>query len=598
MKKINSIFAILLSFVLMVSCQQKQDFSNENIGYLRLDLGVNTSAISRAETPYNPKQIAVQIIAKDGEIVKQTNDWTEWEGEQIALPVGTYTLKASSAGFDGKTSGFDKPYYAGSAEINIEKDKEVNETITCTLANVKVTVIFDQSFIDAFKEADVIVDDNSENAGIAALKFVMGQENKSAYFPVTDLKATVNVVNKQDVQNSQTDTIKNVQARDHYILKYKVGEITGGNVSISIDETTRTYTYNVTISTQPKTTLTVSSTNAWAKFAYLEGTAVTTESLEPTKMVMEYRQKNTEEWTPLVTTVEEETYKAKVEGLTPATQYECRMVYGEEEYVSGIIEFTTETATVLYNGNFDSWYKSGKTWYAVTESDFNINGSFWDSSNPGTTTGAGALVNKNPTQGNSTVLHTPGGQSAELKSQYASAFGIGKFAAASLYSGSFNSLVGTSGAKIDFGQPFVSRPTALHGWFQYTPVAIDYVGGKQPAGTVEKGDMDICSIYIAISKKKYTVDNTNTETFIQFLTDDNIIAYGELPVEDCVSTNGEWKEFNIKLNYKTLERPSDMYIILVASSSKYGDYFTGGNGSIMYLDDFELIYDGEPSLQE
>ena len=598
MKKINSIFAILLSFVLMVSCQQEQDFSNENIGYLRLDLGVNTSAISRAETPYDPKQIAVQIIAKDGEVVKETNDWTEWESQQIALPVGMYTLKASSAGFDGKTSGFDKPYYAGSAEINIEKDKEVNETVTCTLANVKVTVNFDQSFIDAFKEAKVTVDDNAENGGIVSLDFIMGQENKSAYFPVITLKAVVNVVNKQNVANSQTDIIENVQARDHYILNYKVGEVTGGDVSVSIDPTTRTYTYNVTISTQPKTTLTVSSTNAWAKFAYLEGTAVTTETLESAKMVMEYRQKNTEEWTSLATTVEEGTYKAKVEGLTQTTQYECRMVYGEEEYVSEIIEFTTEAATVLYNGNFDSWYKSGKTWYAVTESDFNINGSFWDSSNPGTTTGVGALVNKNPTQGNSTVLHTPGGQSAELKSQYASALGIGKFAAASLYSGSFNSLVGTNGAKIDFGQPFVSRPTALHGWFQYTPVAIDYVGGNQPAGTVGKGDMDICSIYIAISKKKYTVDNTNTETFIQFLTDDNIIAYGELPVEDCVSTNGEWKEFNIKLNYKTLERPSDMYIILVASSSKYGDYFTGGNGSVMYLDDFELIYDGEPSLQE
>ena len=103
---------------------------------------------------------------------------------------------------------------------------------------------------------------------------------------------------------------------------------------------------------------------------------------------------------------------------------------------------------------------------------------------------------------------------------------------------------------------------------------------------------------MAVSKKQYTVDNTNTGTFIQFLTDDNIIAYGELPIEECVSTNGEWKEFNIKLNYKTLERPSDMYIILVASSSKYGDYFTGGDGSVMYIDDFELVYDGEPSLQE
>ena len=337
--------------------------------------------------------------------------------------------------------------------------------------------------------------------------------------------------------------------------------------------------------------------NAWSKFAYLEGTAVTTETLEPAKMVMQYRQKNTEEWTPLATALEGETYKAKAEGLTPATEYECRMVYGEEEYVSAVAEFTTEVATALYNGNFDNWYKSGKTWYAVAEADFS-SGSFWDSSNPGTTTGAGALVNKNPTQGNSTIVHTPGGQSAELKSQYASAFGIGKFAAASLYSGSFNSLVGTKGAKIDFGQPFVSRPIALHGWFRYTPVAINYVGENQPAGTVTEGNMDICSIYMAVSKKQYTVDNTNTGTFIQFLTDDNIIAYGELPIEECVSTNGEWKEFNIKLNYKTLERPSDMYIILVASSSKYGDYFTGGDGSVMYIDDFELVYDGEPSLQE
>ena len=91
---------------------------------------------------------------------RKTN--TEWEGQQIALATGTYTLKASSAGFDGATSGFDKPYYAGSAEITIEKDKEVNQTITCTLANVKVTVNFDQSFIDAFTAANVEIDDNAD----------------------------------------------------------------------------------------------------------------------------------------------------------------------------------------------------------------------------------------------------------------------------------------------------------------------------------------------------------------------------------------------------------------------------------------------------
>ena len=136
-----------------------------------------------------------------------------------------------------------------------------------------------------------------------------------------------------------------------------------------------------------------------------------------------------------------------------------------------------------------------------------------------------------------------------------------------------------------------SRPFALHGFFQYAPVAVTHIGDNQPAGTLSKGDMDVCSIYIALAKESYTVDNTKAETFIQFKTDNNIIAYGELPLKECVSTNGTWKEFTIDLEYKTLEKPNDMYLIVVASASKYGDYFTGGDGSILYVDDFELIYD-------
>lgn len=617
---------LLCSLVILLSaCQQEQDFSNGNIGYLRLDLGVNTSAISRAETPYNPKQIAVQIIAKDGEVVKETNDWTEWESQQIALPVGMYTLKASSAGFDGKTSGFDKPYYAGSAEVNIEKDKEVNETVICTLANVKVTVNFDQSFIDAFKEAKVTVDDNADNEGIESLDFIMGQENKSAYFPVTTLKAVVNVVNKQDVTNSQTNIIDNVQARDHYILNYKVGEVTGGDVSVSIDPTTRTYTYNVTISTQPKTTLTLSSANAWAKFVYLEGTAVTTESLESTKMVMEYRQKNTEEWTPLVTTVEEGTYKAKVEGLTPATQYECRMVYGEEEYISSVTEFTTETIEALPNSNFDNWWrqeeKDNSPWYAIASGDataFDTNKmlfSFWDSGNGGTA----LLMRKNPTAPEETEVHTEEGKSVKMQSQFVGFLGLGKFAAGNIYTGHFCSAnTSTYQAKINFGQPFASRPVQMKGWFKYnrgTDVDYPKEGGEYKTLLQQAGG-DLCGIYIALvdnegfdyqgHKYAYEVNGDLSaddpasfkyKNAIDFSTNNpNVIAYGSITEEEAKGT-GEWQEFTIDLKYRDLTR-KPKYIIVVASASKYGDYFTGSTSSLMYVDDFELIYDGEPSLQE
>ena len=293
------------------------------------------------------------------------------------------------------------------------------------------------------------------------------------------------------------------------------------------------------------------SVNAWSKYAFVEGKA--TEA----NCSFEYVKQGETSWNKVSAKADGSKVSARIEGLQPATAYQCRLVDASGS-VLGESTFTTETVTPLYNGNFDLWHQDGKTWYAGEAGH-----SFWDTSNPGTTTGLGAVVNINPTQGNSTVVHT----------------------------GSFGELVGMNGAKINFGQLFTSRPTALHGFFQYAPATVGYVGDNQPTGTIAKGDPDVCSIYIALAKKSYTVDNTKAETFIQFKTDNNIIAYGELPLKECVSTNGTWKEFTIDLEYKTLEKPNDMYLIVVASASKYGDYFTGGDGSILYVDDFELIYD-------
>lgn len=112
--------------------------------------------------------------------------------------------------------------------------------------------------------------------------------------------------------------------------------------------------------------------------------------------------------------------------------------------------------------------------------------------------------------------------------------------------------------------------------------------------------MDLCSIFIILSKGTYEVNNTDTSTLLteeKVKNTDQFIAYGELPASECVSTNGQWKEFNIPLKYKEEafgEKPT--HLIIVCTSSKYGDYFTGGAGSTMYLDDFELIYDGEPTI--
>ena len=583
--------------VMLSACQNEDELSNSNVGYLRLNLGVNTSVTTRAdEAPYNPEQIGIQIVSADGEVVKETSNWTEWEGQQIALATGTYTLKASSAGFDGATSGFDKPYYAGSVEITIEKDKEVNQTITCTLANVKVTVNFDQSFIDAFTAANVEIDDNADNTGIDPLTFIMGQENPSGYFPVTDLKATVSVTNKDNENFTQNDIIKGVQARDHYILNYKVSEGSGeGNISISVDPSTKEYTYTFYIKTTPDTApLSAPTANAWAKLVYLTGQASSSE-LTPENITFQYREKDAAEWTTVAATQDGEDYKATITSLQPNTTYESRMAYNDEQY-SEVTEFTTEDATALYNGNFDNWYQADKTWYAVAQNDYNDGNAFWDSGNVGTSTGAAALLGaKNPTSPETNIIHTNGGKSAKLQSQFVGLGSMGKFAAGNLYTGHFVKTIGMSGAEIQFGSPFTARPNALHGWFQYTSGTVDYYGDSTPSDAlVQDGGTDMCAIYIALSDadEPYTV-NTSEGNFVDYANDPNIIAYGELPITDCVTTS-DWKEFTINLTYRDLTR-KPKYIIVVASASKYGDYFTGSTGSLMYLDDFSLVYDGEPA---
>lgn len=604
MKKNWYSFIICCLVAMLSACQNEDELSNSNVGYLRLTMGVDMSVNTRAdgEEVYDPKQIAVQIVSAENEVVEETSNWeAEWSGKQITLPVGKYTVKASSAGFDGATSGFDKPYYAGSAEITIQKDTEVNQTVTCTLANVKVTVNFDQTFVDNFTSADVEVDDNADNAGISPLTFTMGEATQSGYFPVTDLKAVVTAVNKNNVSNTQTDVIENVKARDHYILNYKVDDGKGdGSVSIEFDNTLKTYTYTFFIHTKPTTELSVTA-NAWAKLAYLTGSVVTSkDKLTPENMKFQYRAKGADAWTDAVATLNGETYEGKALGLTPETAYEYRMVYGEDQFVTEVQEFTTEAATALHNGSFEDWNKGTgdykNTWFADVAGSADFNKSFWDSGNIGTSTGMAALLGaKNPTSPEETIVHSSG-KSAKLASTYV----VIQFAAGNIYTGNYQeTIMNPMGARINFGQPFTARPTALHGWIQYTPGEVNRGNDENlPSdATLHLGDTDQNAVYIALSDKgaPYEVNN-GAKQFIDFDNDPNIIAYGELPQEECVATDG-WKEVNIPLVYRSLDR-KPTHIIIVMSASKYGDYFVGSDSSVMYVDDFELIYDGEPSVQE
>lgn len=593
MKYIYLSFIVLLSAVSIISCQQED--LDDNTGYLRIDVETNTYVNTKIAEDYNPKQIALQIVNSKGEVVESTDDWETLEGKQFRLPAGTYTVKASSNGFDGSESGFDIPYYAGSEQVIVQTGKEVTANITCTLANVKVTVNYDQSFIDAFQSATATVASAME--GVNPLSFKMGDELKPAYFPVANLTATISVLNHAGQTFSQDTPIKDVKARKHYILNFKVAE-TGdiGGVNVSVDGTETIYTFTFNVSTEVTTKLGIEAANAWSNFAYVKGSISSSdEELDSNSMYFEYKKSDSEEWQKATATYENEIFKTTLSNLTPSTEYNCRLAYSKngQEYASDITTFTTEDATVLHNGNLDNWTKSGDTWYPGTSEEAGNTTCFWNTSNPGTSQGLGALGGAvNPTIGVTSPVHTSGGQAAELKSTEKA----GVFAAASLYTGNFNGLVISSmSANMEFGKPFTSRPSALHGFYKYTPAVINMVD-RIPAGvSITKDEtMDQCAIFIALATKSFQFNNKNEDEYIDYANDTAIIAYGELP-SGAATAGTDYVEFNIPLVYKDITtKPT--HIIIVCSASKYGDYMTGGTGSTMYIDDLELIY-GEPATK-
>lgn len=78
-------------------------------------------------------------------------------------------------------------------------------------------------------------------------------------------------------------------------------------------------------------------------------------------------------------------------------------------------------------------------------------------------------------------------------------------------------------------------------------------------------------------------DSTNDRT------DGKIIAYAEWI--NTTPETSEWTEVTVELHYnEEYEGTVPNYLMLTASASKYGDYFTGSTASIMYLDDVELVY--------
>ena len=329
----------------------------------------------------------------------------------------------------------------------------------------------------------------------------------------------------------------------------------------------------------------------WADRVTLYAEVINGRTLDPNaQLSFRYRKKSEQTWNEAIPAKLGEDQKTitsdEIKGLTPGTTYEYQVLEGDK-VSNQTCEFTTEAALQLPNSGFENWHQNGKTWYIYGENE----SMFWDSGNEGSTTGIAAVFGNSMTTPASDYIHS--GKSACLKTAEVA----GVIAAGNLFVGDFLGTEKTTKGILGWGRPWKSRPLALRGYVRYMPKACE--NEKFPDG------MDRGIIYVAIGDWTGAEYNKNWPIVIRTLypetdlfnpekgsyTGDGIIAYGEKILQGEVKgADGGMIEFTIPLDYRSYERMPKS-IIVVASASQYGDSYIGGEGSTMWLDDLELIYE-------
>ena len=311
------------------------------------------------------------------------------------------------------------------------------------------------------------------------------------------------------------------------------------------------------------------SASAWARFALITGRWY--DPQEPAGLTFLYKKVSDSEWTEFDGLIRKDydnmTYTGELFGLEPETDYVFMAVSAKDRDTKQIT-FRTEAAPTVPNLSFDNWYKSGSCWYPNESSSVYV----WDSANPGTS--SLGVVPTTPEE--SDVVS---GKAARLESTTA----MGQFAAGNIYIGQFDKVSGL-GAELNWGYRFTGRPIAIRGYYKYAPQPVNKT--KAPYNDLQ-GQPDCCSIRIWLVdwESQFHINTSKS----QFLEDDDpsIIANGNLYSQE---NDSAYKSFVIPITYRDTNR-KPTFIAMACAASRYGDYFTGGVGSVLKVDEFELIYD-------
>jgi hypothetical protein len=501
--------------------------------------------------------------------------------------------------------------YKGSKEFTITAGRETSVQVVASVNNAVTNITFDPSIAENFNAGytfTIGLDASSQ------LVYNAAKSGAEGYFIVAGLvdpvfEWTFAGTLLDGTSFTRTGTISDVLPGKLYKmnLMYTVKD---GKLDFSLSVDYSTEIFDDTIIFEPVSTGLAASSiyEIWAAHATLHADVDATEYANST-VQFAYSSDGSAWITVDGVNDSEGTWKADISGLTPSTTYTYKLLIDDVQ-VGEEKTFTTEAAPKLPNGSFEYVSKvSGESYYKFYDPSCGVADAsymFWGSGNGEGSEGVSGSASMGIVI---TTIDTgdkkDGNQSVLCKNNSI----VGMLTAGNLFTGQFAGLVGTSGGKVNFGRPWTSRPTALRIWCKYQTGKINIL--KNESLGVTKNDYDRAQVKVAIGTwdyKKYGgtknspvhINTTDASTFVDFFTDPNTIANGDLIIYNdgymlnhgakVTETTSEWVEYIIPLDYRQLSA-YPTHIVISCATSQFGDYFTGYDGGKLWIDGAELIYE-------
>lgn len=330
MQKITKVVAFWALAILLFACNEEEIVTmNQETGKLIVG-GVEVSAIvgdmqSRATLENVPSgnEFTITVKSEDGSFERTLEEGVF----SCILPVGTYTVEAA---YGEDKIATDKPYFCGSASVEIKEGMTESISVTASLQSAIIRAVMDEELLAQYEDYTLWISE----AGSSDMESI--DNDKDIFVPAGDdylLRLTGTNLLGDDVDTSWE--LKSLSPKTRYI--------------VSCDADLPSFTF-------PEQAV----TNAWSKFIYI--TPMTAENMtshqEMSQQVMdnivyEASADNGSTWIPAEYDSENE--KWVIKGLQPSTAYTLRSRFG------GIVSsntqaITTENAKPLDNGEMELWH--------------------------------------------------------------------------------------------------------------------------------------------------------------------------------------------------------------------------------------------------